>query len=459
MGFNGSLRSSETGNPVGSVSAENNAGIGTGIGSQNGVITGGSGNSVDDDEHTRNVSSIVIPYDERLATYIVPIVFAIIFLVGVFGNGTLVLIFIRHRVMRNVPNTYILSLALGDLLVIISCVPFTSAIYTFESWPFGELICKISECAKDISIGVSVFTLTALSADRFFAIVDPLKKLHSSIGGRRATKFTIIVTVSIWIFSFLCATPAAAFSYIRILHANNVTQFEACYPFPDEWMPFYARTIVTIKFLVYYAIPLTIIAFFYVLMARHLIRSTRNLPGEAQGQLRQIKARKKVAKTVLVFTIIFAICFLPQHLFMLWFYHHPTAEIDYNEFWHIFRIVGFCLSFINSCINPIALYFISGTFRKYFDEYLFAYCKKNNARRYGSTNERPGDCCGNSGYAGSNRNSIRRGTRKDRTVWESTTTPPALQLSTLRNTDPILGTECTVTTLLNGNETKTHVMI
>lgn len=49
-----------------------------------------------------------------------------------------------------------------------------------ESWPWGELICKLSEAAKDLSVAVSVFTLTALSADRFFAIVDPLKKFHTS---------------------------------------------------------------------------------------------------------------------------------------------------------------------------------------------------------------------------------------------------------------------------------------
>lgn len=75
---------------------------------------------------------------------------------------------------------YILSLALGDLLVLLISVPFTSVVYTVESWPWGELVCKISETAQDVSVGVSVFTLTALSADRFFAIVDPLKKLHTS---------------------------------------------------------------------------------------------------------------------------------------------------------------------------------------------------------------------------------------------------------------------------------------
>lgn len=69
-------------------------------------------------------------YAGRPETYIVPVLFAVIFVVGTIGNGTLVLIFVRHKQMRNVPNIYILNLALGDLLVIISCVPFTSTVYT-----------------------------------------------------------------------------------------------------------------------------------------------------------------------------------------------------------------------------------------------------------------------------------------------------------------------------------------
>lgn len=71
---------------------------------------------------------------------------------------------------------------------------------------------------------------------------------------------------------------------------------------------------------------------------------------------------------------MFAICFLPHHIFMLWFYNYPKSTEEYNTFWHVLRIVGFCLSFINSCINPIALYFVSGTFRKHFDKQLFWWC-------------------------------------------------------------------------------------
>ena len=319
------------------------------------------------------------PYRERPETYIVPVVFLLILLIGLTGNGVLVLTILRHRNMRNVPNIYVFSLALGDLLVIVTCVPFTFTVYILDSWPFGLVLCKVSECAKDISIGVSVFTLTALSADRFFAIVDPMRKLHATGTGRQATGFAIIVAAMIWLLAILCAIPAS-FSYIKVFRVNRNVTFRACYPFREEFGPGYPKTIVVCRFFIYYATPLTIIAVFYILMARHLVRSTRNIPGEMQGQVRQVKARKKVAKMVMTFVIVFAVCFLPQHVFMLWFYIHPSAQDDYNVVWHYFRILSFCLAFINSCINPIALYWVSGTFRKYFDRYLLC-CVPRRIRR------------------------------------------------------------------------------
>lgn len=45
----------------------------------------------------------------------------------------------------------------------------------------------------------------------------------------------------------------------------------------------------------------------------------------------------------------------------------PHSEEDYNDFWHVLRMVGFILSFANSCTNPVALYCVSGAFRKHFN--------------------------------------------------------------------------------------------
>lgn len=383
-----------------------------------------------------------VPYEQRPETYIVPTLFAVIFVVGVLGNGTLILIFARHRRMRNVPNTYIFSLALGDLLLIITCVPFTSTVYTLDSWPYGEPICKLAEFVKDLSVGVSVFTLTALSADRFFAIVDPMRKLHS---GRRATRLTVATATSIWVLSVACAMPALIGSYLRKFEYSPTVSFLACYPYPQEWGPDFPRIAVLVRFLVYYIAPLSIIACFYALMARHLMISARQgLPGEAHQQTRQAQARKKVAKTVLAFVVVFALCFLPQHVFMLWFYYHPTSQQDFNGFWHAFRIIGFCLGFLNSCVNPIALYCISGTFRKHFNRHLFCCCTNNDGA---------GVLPNGRGTRGASARSSRHVTRErgTKTTWESCHSLVHFN-STLRRPDPLLLADANLcTTNLNGS--------
>lgn len=55
------------------------------------------------------VNTVVdVPYEDykyRPETYIVPIIFGIIFIAGLTGNGMLIAVFIKHRAMRNVPNT------------------------------------------------------------------------------------------------------------------------------------------------------------------------------------------------------------------------------------------------------------------------------------------------------------------------------------------------------------------
>ncbi|KAJ2945537.1 hypothetical protein O0L34_g357 [Tuta absoluta] len=280
------------------------------------------------------------PYADRLETYLVPVLFAIIFIVGVLGNGTLVIVYVRHRGMRNAPNTYIFSLALADLLVILICVPFVSIIYTLESWPWGELICRISEAAKDVSIGVSVFTLTALSAERYCAIVNPFRKLQ-------LRKLPLVCATIIWAAALIFAAPAAFFSNIStitVVSQNSNITILYCTPYPPDWEN-YSKWMALAKAIIYYGLPLLVIAFFYSLMAQRLLASTREMPGAlhgGQGEA-QAKARKSVACMVLIFVIVFFVCFLPYHAFEMWFHLSPTAQYDYNEWTHALRIVGFCL--------------------------------------------------------------------------------------------------------------------
>ncbi|XP_060889444.1 neuromedin-B receptor-like [Labrus mixtus] len=93
-------------------------------------------------------------------------VYIVIITVGLLGNITLVKIFITNSAMRSVPNIFISSLAAGDLLLLVTCMPVDAFRYFSEEWVFGEAACKLIPVIQLTSVGVSVFTLTALSADR-----------------------------------------------------------------------------------------------------------------------------------------------------------------------------------------------------------------------------------------------------------------------------------------------------
>ncbi|KAG7156912.1 Neuropeptide CCHamide-1 receptor-like 3 [Homarus americanus] len=279
--------------------------------------------------------------------------------------------------MESAPNTHLVSLAAGDLLMVLLTVPFTSIVYTVSSYPFGEAVCRASEFAKDLSLGITVFTLTALSADRYMAIVRPVTHHVSDSTGHVA----IAVAIGIWVVAALLATPAAIFSNTPELVNPKGEKFHICTPYPEYLGAVYKQVHALVKAIMYYLLPLALIASFYVLMARHLFISAQFLPGEAAGQQRQAQARRKVAKMVLAFVTIFAICFLPLNVFNLWWHFAPNSRETYDIYWHTFRIVGFCLSFINSCINPIALYCVSGTFRKYYNKHVFCWCTRHSGRR------------------------------------------------------------------------------
>ena len=250
-----------------------------------------------------------VPYEARPETYIVPLIFLLIFVLGTIGNGTVIYIFYQHKSMRTVANVYILSLAAGDLALIFISVPFVSTIYTFESWPYGLLVCKISEFARDLSIGVTVFTLTTLSVQRYTATHHPIRYL-SHKGRNTLTQ----ANTFIWLLSILLAAPGAYNSYMLEFQVEPGHKVKVCYPFPEHLGPWYSKVMVLTKFLAYYVIPLVVISVFYTLMARSLIRTTENPVGTNESQHKLLRNRKKISKIVLGLVVIFAICFFPNQV-------------------------------------------------------------------------------------------------------------------------------------------------
>ena len=115
----------------------------------------------------------VINPGKQWAPIIVPIIFALLLIAGIFGNLIICYIILRHKYMQITPNLFIMNLALGNLLLLIFSAPSTAISYLLDTYPFGSLMCKIDQTSQNLTLGVTIFTLVALSYDRCTSIRDP----------------------------------------------------------------------------------------------------------------------------------------------------------------------------------------------------------------------------------------------------------------------------------------------
>ncbi|XP_006881884.1 PREDICTED: bombesin receptor subtype-3 [Elephantulus edwardii] len=299
------------------------------------------------------------------------ITYAVIISVGILGNATLIKVFFKTKSMQTVPNIFITSLAFGDLLLLLTCVPVDATHYLTDGWMFGRIGCKVLSFIRITSVGVSVFTLTILSADRYKAVVKPLERQPSN-----AILKTCVKAGCVWVVSMIIALPEAIFSNVYTFQDRNTNAtFESCASYPvSERLLQEIHSLLC--FLVFYIIPLSIISVYYSLIARTLYKSTLNIPTEEQRHARkQIESRKRIAKTVLVLVALFALCWLPNHL--LYLYHSFTSQtyiMDPSAIHFLATIFSRVMAFSNSCVNPFALYWLSKTFQQQFKAQLFC-CK------------------------------------------------------------------------------------
>ncbi|XP_017259739.2 gastrin-releasing peptide receptor [Kryptolebias marmoratus] len=294
-------------------------------------------------------------------------VYGVIIAVGLVGNITLIRTFCSAKSVRSEPNLFMSSLALGDVLLLLTCAPVDASRFLSEEWLFGRAGCKIIPFIQLTSVGVSVFTLTALSADRYRAIVKPLETSAS-------TTTIVLRAALIWVASLILAVPEAVYSDLHTFSVPHTNEsFVTCAPYPHEGR-LHPQLHSVASFLCFYIIPLLAISVYYTLIARSLLQSSQ-LPVEGNVHAtRQIESRKRLAKMVLVFVGLFAVCWLPSHILYL-YRSYRYSQVDTSLAHFIFSVAARILAFTNSCVNPFALYLLSRTFREQFNQHLCCCCR------------------------------------------------------------------------------------
>lgn len=116
----------------------------------------------------------------------------------------------RYTKLKTATNIYIFNLALADALAT-STLPFQSTKYLMNTWPFGELLCKVVIAIDYYNMFTSIFTLTMMSVDRYIAVCHPVRALEF-----RTPIKAKIINVCIWILSSAVGVPIMIMAVTRV---------------------------------------------------------------------------------------------------------------------------------------------------------------------------------------------------------------------------------------------------
>lgn len=281
---------------------------------------------------------------------IVPVVFGLIFVVGLLGNSLVMVVIGRvkyggGRRPGSPTNIFILNLSVADLLFLLFCVPFHATIYSLPQWVFGSFLCKSAHFLASVSMLVSVFTLVAMSVDRYVAVVR--SKKSPCVRSRRNALAGVCV---IWTLSVACSVPVAQHQVLTGHPTAPNSTF--CW---EQWSgasrPAYRVTVLLLGYL----LPLLLISCCYTRVLFHLHKKMKNVSRKSQ------RSKRKTAQTVFLVVTAFTICWMPHHIIAMWV---EFGSFPLNDASFVFRIVSHCLSYGNSCVNPVLYAFMSENFRQ-----------------------------------------------------------------------------------------------
>ncbi|AWP02209.1 putative neuromedin-U receptor 1-like [Scophthalmus maximus] len=340
----------------------------------------GTGNYTNDQFTEVNLLEILGP---KRSPFFLPVssIYLLIFLTGLSGNLLTCAVIAKHKRMRNPTNLYLVSLALSDLLVLLFGMPLE----IYDLWqnypfPFGEGGCYFKTFLFETVCFASVLNVTALSVERYIAVVHPLKTRYL-LTNQHARQVIAIV----WVVSMICAIPNTSLHGIFYL-PERMDESAICTVLKPLWIYNMVMQITTVCF---YFIPMMVIGVLYLVMGLHLGRETQqpsdNLGKNCSSSRRKMSGesgrRRQVIKMLSIVVAVFGVCWAPFHIErLLWSSVSQWTDLMHNIYQYVHILSG-VLFYLSSAVNPIIYSLLSTRFRECFRELVCFQTDDNSSVR------------------------------------------------------------------------------
>ncbi|KAJ8415687.1 hypothetical protein AAFF_G00402440 [Aldrovandia affinis] len=285
----------------------------------------------------------VCEYDHHSALFF-PVVYSLLFVVGVLGNGLVFWVVLAGAKLRSMTDVCLLNLAGADLLLL-GALPFL-AHDSGGPWVFGDAMCKIVLCAYYIGFYSGIFFVTLMSVDRYLAIVHAVYAMRA-----RTRACGLVASVAVWIASVCASLPEI---WLVSMTPGKRLECRVDYYGDKKWLIVFGLFKLNVLGLL---VPLAVMGFCYSMILRRLLSCRLS--------------RRQTVRLVLLVGVVFLCCWAPYNvtsffkaLEMLLVY----TGCESSKAIHRSLKVTAAVAYSHSCLNPIIYVFVGRKFRRHLSK-------------------------------------------------------------------------------------------
>ena len=272
-------------------------------------------------------------------------------LTALFGNTLLCIAFIKNNHLRSVTNIFVLTLAVSDIVMSLTCMPLSEGSLLAGEWIFGDLLCHIQGFLTHFLAFLSLEMMAVTAVNRYFRVIKP--DLYRKIFTPGYTTL-IILSASLLSVGILASITFAQHGNLFVFHPGKAI----CVNLYRSLISTQIYTIfssVTFVFL-----PAIVIIWCYSKVFRAIRRHFRRWAARklSSASINSINpAEIVVTRTVFAIVIAFFICWIPCIVIDL-------VDITRDEWFDRRVYLAYTyFAYTSSAINPIIYGIMNRSFR------------------------------------------------------------------------------------------------
>lgn len=304
------------------------------------------------DRFTNRTSNLSCPLEEENLRLPLAVLYSLIFLFGLAGNLLALWVFLFLHSRRNSVRVFLINVALADL-VLLACLPFRVLYHAQGNvWSLGPRMCKAVGNLFYMNMYVSITLMGLISLDRYLKIIG-VRGSQRGLRWLRGSRWSLVTCVLLWSGSLVMVVPMIAltegneelgkcFQYKQRKHARGKAYFNLF--------------LVAVFWLVFAVLLVS-----YGRIARRLLQASRDKP-----DLPNATRYARTARKSFVVPLLFTICFVPYHTFRGFYVASQLRDVscETRRFMDLTNEVMLLFSALNSCLDPVMYFMLSGSVRK-----------------------------------------------------------------------------------------------